>query len=224
MILAGMFARRAAAAPGGGSTLAIAGMAYTNTDVSAGGDTHPITMPSGVAAGDMLVVSVLCSNDRTVTASGWTQFASYYDPDGTLKKMILFYRIATGSEGATVTFTSNVSTSLNALAFRITGAHASTPPEAAQGLIFGVSTYDPPGLTPSWGSAATAWLVVASNSYGSTTVSQHALDAGTQHAGGSNQNFIQSGRVSTAASIDPSPIIMSANEYGITFTIGVRGA
>lgn len=115
-----------------------------------------VTMPSGIAAGDLLIV-VLSHGTSLVTwgtPGGWTALAFG-------QSNAIFYRIATGSESSTYTFTPSVAGILTASAWRITGSHASAAPEV-QSTNSSTSTKnaDPPSLTPSWGSAKNLWITV----------------------------------------------------------------
>jgi hypothetical protein len=75
-------------------------------------------VPSGMVAGDLLV-AVGVANSRYMAASGWTRLTS------TTAILCVLYKIATGDEGASVTFTTNMTYSyMSAVMLRFTGARA----------------------------------------------------------------------------------------------------
>ena len=106
-------------------TLAIAGTPV-GTDRTATATTAVINLPSSIAAGELLVVSFGTSDPARIPEHGdWT------DASGTAgtARVGLVWKIASGSEGATETFTySGPGTSqMTAVAARITGHDATTP-------------------------------------------------------------------------------------------------
>lgn len=118
--------------------------------------THgPITLPSGIAVGDLLLCVFSCDGNAEVAASsGWTKlgqatYSSYVS--GTI-----FWKLATGSDALTVT--SSYAEQASAIVWRISKA-------------LGVEGYyatgssanpDPPALTPSFDPTNALWVVTHS--------------------------------------------------------------
>lgn len=69
-------------------------------------DTLVVSKPSGVQAGDLLLAIMACNDTRTWTGdTGWTEI---FDT-GAAPGLRAAYRIATGTEGSSFTFTMNAS-------------------------------------------------------------------------------------------------------------------
>src|SRR5262245_5366895 len=84
------------------------------------GTSHVVNLPAGIAAGDLLVVIL---NKGSAVASftalaGWTEVVDEALANG----MTVWARLADGTEGATVTFTSSAATRSAEVSFRISGA------------------------------------------------------------------------------------------------------
>lgn len=118
---------------------------------------HVVDMPAGIVAGEMLLVFIATTLTLTAPA-GWNTLWAPFN-DGSNRWTAAYYRIATGSEAATYTWTTATTTRIVAHVYRVNGNHASAAPEAAASPVTGSSaTPNPPSLTPSWGSAKTLWF------------------------------------------------------------------
>lgn len=112
------------------------------------GTSHVVSLPGSIAAGDKLVIGLAgASSLGNLTASGWTQTT------GSGTTMRTMHRVADGSEGATVTVTSSLSTRSAHVSYRITGAEdfATQAPEI-QNAGGTSTTPDPPSNSPTGGS------------------------------------------------------------------------
>ena len=93
-----------------------------------------VTMPSGIASGDLLIVGFTCASGDTVTVpSGWSVVRN----DGNFRS---YRRTAGGSEPASYRWGTNNTRSYSAVAVRITGADATDPIPASSGQGSGGST------------------------------------------------------------------------------------
>lgn len=82
---------------------------------SAAGTVHLITMPSGIVAGDKLVMFLWTDGGANVTAlTGWTRIGSSLAAEAKL-----YVRVADGTEGATQTVTFSASVRQAAIVYRI---------------------------------------------------------------------------------------------------------
>lgn len=125
-------------------------VAATNTSQTAAGATsHPISMPAGITAGDLLLAIIFADAALSTTPpSGWSKISSI---DG------LYYKVAAGSDTCTATTTEG-SPSVH-VSYRITGY--SGDPEAARNALSS-GTGDPPSLNPSaWDAEDTLWIAGA---------------------------------------------------------------
>lgn len=116
---------------------------------------HSVSLPSGIAAGDLLIVLFRTpSGGATHTPpSGWATLASRIS-NGTTS---IFWRVANGSEGSTINVDAGDTERSVANSYRITGFGGS--PQAA---FASTNVTDPPSLTPSWGSSKVLWLALVS--------------------------------------------------------------
>jgi hypothetical protein len=142
-------------AAGGGSNPTFIGVAGTIVDSAASVSAN---LPSGIAAGDLLVmfVSVATNTGSTITTpTGWTQFLAQV----TGQRSGAYYKVATGSEGATQTVSlsdNNNTASFNVLLIRNQGATYTVGAFAASDTVSpitnaGITPPDPGLLLGFWG-------------------------------------------------------------------------
>jgi hypothetical protein len=148
--------------------MAFPSVAATNTSTAAASTTPSVSLPASISAGDLLLIAVYTGSGSTVTATGWTSVYSNTNiGSGTLA---ILYKIASGSEGASVTVANSPGFSSAHLAYRITGAHASQAPEAGTAATGFSSNPDPPSFDPSgWGTEDTLWIAVYVTTNGTVT-------------------------------------------------------
>src|SRR5580765_342760 len=96
-------------------------IAAGNTSTNASGTSHTVNLPTGIVAGNLLVVVFGGSAAATLTwPAGWTQFLTGGATGAVLNAA---YKLADGSEGSTITVTSGAtSLTSNARSYRITGS------------------------------------------------------------------------------------------------------
>jgi len=81
---------------------------------------HTISMPSGLSAGDLLLVFIATDGDNTI--SNWDGLTELENAsNGTAVSLSVGYKIADGSEGSTLTFTTTSNEQSVYIACRITG-------------------------------------------------------------------------------------------------------
>lgn len=128
--------------------------------------TFAAPLPSGIQSGELLIVFCHFGNGTLTTPSGWNLLFTATAGTGRFSG---FYRVATGSEGSTVSITGSASSSWAINSYRISGYQGS--PEcgtAATGTGF---SPDPPSLSPSWGAKKTLWIAAMGRQTGSGTTS-----------------------------------------------------
>lgn len=193
----------------------------------------PVSMPSSIASGDLLIALVHVRNAGTWTnASGWTDISTLSQTGGgTVGKLNGFYKIAAGTEsGTTPTWTASTGTTGEWQVYRVTGWHGTTPPEA--GTTSGDTTAaNPPSLTPSWGADDTLWLAVAGHSAASTTAwsagpsSYSGFQVNGASSGGSAVSIASAYRQLNASSEDPGAFTVSgSNRFWSAATVAIRPA
>lgn len=219
----------------------------SNTSVQNSSTTsHTVALPASIAAGELLVGIVTVQRSSTTTTlnsfitipTGWTALCGSVGPstDGVDDVVTrIFAKIATGSEGASVTVTtasrvgthqthriSGHSVSING---GITGLECGTPATGE------TQDPDPPTLTPSWGAADTLWMAIGSKEGGLTATPAAPTNFGTVvHATNDSAATSRTSTTSATRSFnttvqDPSVIDYSdGGSSWIGFTIAVQPA
>lgn len=180
------------------------------------------TMPSGYAAGDLLIAFLGTSSVSAVTApSGWVKISDVSDSDGSGLRQSIFTKIATGSEGASVEFSAAGFVRIRALVLRVQGASGAV--ELVSSFIFNQSSPSSPALAPSWGAKQTLWISFA---FGSEPA------APTSYPLPNNQNYFNqnvarpyfylSSVPDAVSSKTPGALVMPIGQYGAIYTIAVE--
>lgn len=114
-----------------------------------------INLPGSISAGDLLVMLIRTPGAVSITTpSGWTALVNNNTSDASDDTTSIYYKKATGSEGATQSVAFSGSTKVAAVVWRITGAEdpATQAPEVST-TATGTSTVpDPTTVTPTGGS------------------------------------------------------------------------
>ncbi len=120
---------------------------------------HVLNLPSGIASGHLLIMALAMDGNAVLTwPAGWSVLSTSTNSggDGTLE---VRYRIADGSEGASITVTTDASERGSYITWRITNWHGTTPPEAGT-PVAGTTNPNAPNVTASWGSADNLFIWV----------------------------------------------------------------
>lgn len=125
------------------------------TEIGVFSTPQPLNYPTGIQAGDLLLTFVEARNTTLGAPSGWTIVDQQ---DHTLSAGArVFYKVADGTESGT--FDDNAFNYRGgALCYRISGVGSSAPEGSLVTGTEGGTTFDPPLLTPSWGTKDTLWL------------------------------------------------------------------
>jgi hypothetical protein len=218
-------ARNATGGGGAGNFPVILSVTAT-APIETNSSTHSLTLPGTINAGDLLVMYVYLSSGAAIsltTPAGWSKPSG--GESGTTRFLGTLYKVATGSEGATLSITATASRCI-AYCVRIqAGTYTGTPEAANTGNTSSASVACAP-VSPSWGAAASAVLAGAtaqvtgsvtayplgSNQATSEIVSANAFDA-----------TICSGQ-SSASTISPGTFTFSGSGTVIRqTTVVVRG-
>lgn len=189
--------------------------------------TRTVTLPVGVAAGDLVIA--LIAGDGTTTFTWPSPWVEIKDEAGSGFVFTAAYLIASGGETSVAVTASAVERS-NHIALRITGWHGTTPPEIAAAATGSSTTPNPPSLTPSWGAADTLWIAIAAADDSATpfpitawpanyTTNQIANATATSAA-----DVALATRGLNAAAEDPGTFTMTGTETWNAYTIAVRPA
>lgn len=114
------------------------------------GASHDVSMPSGIAAGDLLFLISAALSDVTSTQTGWTLIYRTTGEDlWGYVEALLYWRVAVGGE-SNITMTTGDDTNFSAAVVRITGASQISPihKSGSVGLSSPQDYVDCPALTP----------------------------------------------------------------------------
>ena len=125
-------------------------------------------LPSGIQAGELLVLFVAAGPFGGGTAdiiapSGWTQLFHTANTD----RFGCYYKVATGSEGATVAVSTTGNRSWATNSYRVSGYQGT--PVAGTSATGATASPNPPSVSPSWGSAKTLWIACEADFSGANT-------------------------------------------------------
>lgn len=206
--------------------------ATNSTADSANATNHTVNLPTGISNGNLLLVTIACRNSTTTITfpAGWTIVGSEWTTGGSASahsRMALYRRTADGSEGSTISVTTDVSNSCASISKRITGHHTSSNPELGTAATGDSTTPDPPSLTPSWGAEDTLWVAMSGKGAGGsasgypTNYSQNQLSVPT--TSGTNAALYWAERELNGTSDDPGTFTQSSAVWGAQ-TLAIRPA
>ncbi|NIS80820.1 MAG: hypothetical protein GTO14_11555, partial [Anaerolineales bacterium] len=211
----------------------------TNTSATTTASTsHTVNLPAGIQSGDLIIAlfsGYIGSGTTPVDVSwplGWTEFFEQDASTSTLHLAVAgAYRKADGTEGASITVTTNLVVLAAHNTYRISGAAdpATQPPQAAAiSYTDTANGIDPPVNTPTGGAKDYLWLAVAGwrrTGIGMTTDPANYTDAieATSSGGSIGTRLRSLRRQLNASSEDPSTFTLGGNsERRIGVTIAVH--
>ena len=192
--------------------------------------THDVLVPSGISAGNLLMLfSGIDGNAHSEPSiSGWTNLK--WDPAASSLTYAVWYKIADGSE-TNFTYTTSVAEQSVNRTWRITGAHASSPPETHTFPFDSgsSSTIDFGALTPSWGSDDNLWICFGVLDGGRSVTAYPTDFTDNQYTdqtltGGNGAGLGICSRNLTAATLNPDTMTLDALGPVIGYTWVVRPA
>lgn len=207
-------------------------VAATNESAGASSTTQTVALPSGIVAGDLLIIELSLGGNTSVTNwNGFTALAEAAD-------RFAGYKWATGSEGATVDITIASAFKGAHISYRISGAEnpSTQAPEISSAATASSTTPDPSTVTPTGGSkdylfiaffgcrGATeeldddTWCNSAPSGYGGL------LQKTTGTSGTGNCYLASAHLAKTASSEDPGTFDMDQSNTWEAFTIAVHPA
>ena len=190
--------------------------AITSGTQTSNSTSHSVTL-TDAAAGELLLVLLQAGSAISWTMpSGWTSISA-------ASGSVVAARIADGTEPASVTFTSSSSNKSSHLFIRVTGAHASTLPTAANTNYGGsTSTFDPPNLAPSGGANNYLWLAVAFRR-AAVGVSSYPTDYSDNQTNvtGSDNAVAVATRELNASSENPAAYTLASSTIGSARTVAI---
>ncbi len=188
--------------------MAFPAVAATNTSFNGALTSHTLALPTGIASGDLLIAffSAADAGSAITWPSGWTQLYSVLQSVNDVVRMSAAYRVAAGTEGASITVTTALAERSAHNSYRITGQQGT--PVAATAAGDDTAAANPPNLAPSWGAADTLWLAAygcsePANPTAPPTNYTDNININTGGTTGSHGNTASARRQLNAASEDP---------------------
>lgn len=215
--------------PWGGASLTSWTKSATNTP----GTSHSVTLPGTTVSGELLLAFLMWNANTTITGpgGGWTKLSGTGMSPGQTE---VWAKLATGSDGASASFTSSTSNAGAFMVARITGNYNSlvlgTGLELAVTTGITGSSMDCPLVTPTWGAGDTLFVAAATFRGDNATATGYPADFTdgdyqvTTNGGGGGASVAGAVRELNAASLDPGVFGLSASQFGATYTVAVRAA
>ena len=141
----------------------LANTATSNIPLFPSSTTHNCALPSGLSAGQMIVLILSMANAQTITGAptGFTQLYTQNSASGAARRIYVYYKIATGSEGSTVSVTfSAATTSMLSYAWSFDHCHGDIAAGTAVNTTLSPQSPNPPSVTASWGSVKNLFIAI----------------------------------------------------------------
>lgn len=192
---------------------------------------HTVDLPTGIQSGDLLVVWFVCDQNPLITwPSGWTVLQN--ENNGNVTRSSLGVRVADGTEGSTITITTDAVQQSAHWSARISQWYGNLTDGVASNIYgdeaLSISTTpDPQSLDPAnWGAEDTLWIALHGHDHGNRT--QSAIPANY-----TNGEYIASTgtfgcalgvarRELNASSEDPGTFTISSSEEWVSATLAIR--
>lgn len=193
---------------------------------------HTVALPSGIVAGERLLIFFGRDGGGTVTPpSGWASVVAVNSP-GPDAGLAVLERIADGSEGGSVTVTTSASEKSESWAIRLSGAHASTAAEGtAQGNAQTTAPPIPSHSLAGWSGDALWFIVLVSDLSSNAGVLANATPypfaPRHQQSGAATDSctlFVASWFGTAAVPHAPPSARMNTNEQTATALLAIRPA
>lgn len=198
---------------------------------TSGGTVHTISLPVNIASGDLILIfwdDAAVSNISPVTPTGFTQL---YAGNSGFRKFRAWYKIATGTEGTSITVNAGNERSAHT-SYRISsGTFAGLP---AAGIPFTNSIAnpnpDPPYFVSGFGTVPTLWIATAHSDGddNSSTPVQPALYSSlitgyTGTLGNNDARMTTAQRDFTAAAENPGQFMLASSVMWGANTVAIAG-
>jgi len=205
-------------------------LAASNGGANASSSTPTLNLPSGIGAGDLLIVLLVTDGVATVTNwNGYTQGGSLTCPLNACTAQWA-YKVATGSEGSSVQITLSTALITGYITLRIEGHDSSTNPPQGAGATGTSATPNPPSNTPTGGPKDFLWIEFFgadddddTATYWTTSPNAYTPIVQVQCATTGITCMISAARrAANAVSEDPGTMAMAASEEWGAFTLAVH--
>ncbi|MBX2889604.1 MAG: HYR domain-containing protein [Saprospiraceae bacterium] len=204
----------------------VAGTASSSKNITTG-TTHAVSLPAGIASGDLLLIFWADANDvntAPTTPSGWTQL---YTNNAGSRYRVAWYKVADGTESTTINITAGAERSAHN-SYRIAAGTYQGVPVAASPATGNSNSANPPNLTSGFGNVNTLWIAAAhsvgdENAVGAPTDFGNQVSGYTGNTGNAHARMVTARREFQATSQDPGAFgNYSANREWAANTIAIQ--
>lgn len=193
-------------------------IASENTTTGGSGTSHVVGLPSGIVSGNLLVVAIGTNSSTLNTPSGWTQLFK----NASTGEFAVYYKVASGTEGTSVTITSPGACWFGSHSYRITGS--------SNEIVCGVTASgtsanpDPPNLTSGWGAVNTLWLSTAYDVPSTVTGGSAGYTNTIFTSGAGGPSMVIGYKAAASASENPGTCTLGAPQAWLANTIAISPA
>lgn len=206
-------------------TVAATNSSQENTSTTS----HTVNLPASIAAGDLLLIIWQSSSPSVTTPSGWNLLSPTPTTNGSNIQLIVYWKVASGSEGATQAITTGANTPAAHVSYRITGYQGTPEVLAATGTD---TTPNPPSLSPSWGYDKTLWIAISDSARAGAAHSVSATPSGYSDVVSSSMDLATNTsyrlwtlrKQAEAASENPGSFTISNSLDWAAATLAIHGA
>ncbi len=202
-------------------------VAATNSSaITANSTAHPVALPGGIEAGDLLMVFWM---DRTTASTlsfpaGWTMMYEHVNGG---RRGAAFYRVANGTEGATIMANTSNSERSAHTSYRIAAGTYTGLPVWGNVITSTSNQPNPPALTSGFGNVASLWIAAAHSGGVNSSIApvnyEGLLFSHTGGSGNAHAHMSTATRMFQAASENPGPFILNTATSWTANTVAVRG-
>lgn len=194
------------------------------TGDTADGTNHTCPIPTGIAAGMLLVPVIDCDGTPTITFTGYTHLKTLDNGS----RLAAYYRQADGAEDTAAEFTTGASEQCSCRVYTLRGHEnpATQPPEVSTGATGTSTAPDPDSISPT-GGAKNYFVIAAIGTDDSTTATTEPstyfqFSASSSSGGSGHVSAMTAINQVNASSIDPGAATIGASRAWQAFTIVVH--
>ncbi|MCF8295662.1 MAG: T9SS type A sorting domain-containing protein, partial [Bacteroidales bacterium] len=203
---------------------AIATSASTTATMS-----HTISIPAGVESGDLILIFWEDVSTST-TLGSFSGYTTLVDINSSNMRRKIYYKVANGSEGTSLTVTTSASELSAHVCYLIDAGSYTGTPYISSAHTATSSSPNPPSLSPSGGTGKFVWIPVVLagevNTYTAPANYTAVAESHTIYASSSNSHcqVITAFRQYEAATEDPGAFGLGQSAPFHSYTLAIRGA
>ena len=206
-------------------TLSIPTVKGTNTsNKTSAGTSHTVSLPASIVSGNLLIIVFTATSGPSVTWPGG--YSAFFSKIAGALGLYAAYRQADGTEGGTITVTTDASVRSSHASYRIAGHKppATQVPEASAGAFGSDVNPNPSSLTPTGGSKDYLWIAAQGHRTSETTTGVPASYTNGLSKETASASIGTAERQLNASSEDPGTFTVSGSGNWVACTIAIHPA